>query len=382
MPWRETDVMDERVWFVKAYRRGDVPMQELCRQAGISRKTGYKWLERYEAEGKAGLLDRSRAPHVQGRQVSEALERDIVAMKRRYPAFGPKKVQAKLIELSPEVTWPAVSTIGSVLDRHGLVKRHKRRRKTPAYPYPLLPMSHPNAVWTADIKGQFRTRDERLCYPLTIADGCSRYVLCCRAMPDLTRVLVGPGFVAAFREYGLPEAIRTDNGPPFSNRGLGISKLTVWWLKLGICHERIEPGHPEQNGRHERMHRTLKSATTQPPAADLRRQQRCFDRWRQEFNHDRPHEALGQRPPSAVYTASVRSLPDRLPEVTYPADYVVRQVRQNGSIKWHSRLIFVCTSLVGEPIGLQQIDDQRWRVYFAQEPIGTFDEHLKKVLPM
>ena len=382
MPWRETDVTDERVWFVKACRRGDVPMSELCRQAGISRKTGYKWLERYEAKGAAGLLDRSRAPHVQGRQVPAELEHAIVAMKRRYREFGPKKIRAKLVEQAPEVVWPAVSTIGNVLARRGLVKPHKRRRKTPVYPYALLPMSDPNAVWTADIKGQFHTLDAALCYPLTIADGCSRYVLGCRAMPDLTRVLVWPGFAVAFRDYGLPWAIRTDNGPPFVNRGLGISKLTAWWLKLGIRHERIEPGHPEQNGRHERMHRTLKAATTNPPAADLRSQQRRFDRWRHQFNHERPHEALGQRPPSAVYTASARPLPKRLPDVTYPDDYIVRQVRQNGSIKWHSQLIFVCSSLVGDPVGLSQIDDQRWRVYFAQEPIGIFDEHLKKVSPM
>ena len=370
------------MWLVESYRRGDVSLRELCRQVQVSRKTGYKWIERYAADGIEGLVDRSRAPHQQGRQVAAEFERAIVVMKRRHRDYGPKKVRALLVAQEPTVVWPAVSTVGEILARHGLVKPHKRRRKTPVYLPPLLPMTHANAVWTADIKGQFRTQDERWCYPLTIADGYSRFVLGCRGMPDLTRVLVWPGFVRAFREYGIPEAIRTDNGPPFSNRGLGISKLTVWWWKLGIQHERIEPGHPEQNGRHERMHRTLKAATAQPPATNLRSQQRRFDRWRATFNQARPHEALGQRPPSAFFVASARPLPERLPEVVYPTEYVVRQVRQNGSIKWHSRLIFVCTSLVGEPIGFKQFDEQRWRVYFARQPIGIFDEHLAKVLPM
>lgn len=382
MPWRETRVMDERLRLVMGYRGGEIGMAELCRSAGISRKTGYKWLERYAAEGEAGLLDRSRAPHVQARQVEEAVVRQVLALKRRHPDYGPKKLRALLERERPEVDWPAVSTLGNVLAAHGLVRRRKPRRRTPPYPHPLQPMSHPNAVWTADFKGQFSTADGRLCYPLTIADGYSRYLISCRAMPEINRERVWRGFEQAFREYGLPEAIRTDNGPPFSNRGLGISKLTAWWWKLGIRHERIEPGHPEQNGRHERMHRTLKAATASPPAANLPSQQRRFDTWGKTFNHYRPHEALRQQPPSALYTASRRSLPERLPEVVYPRDYVVRQVRQNGSIKWHSRLIFVCTSLVGEPVGLQRIDDQRWRVYFIEQPIGIFDEHLNKVLPM
>jgi len=382
MPWRDTSVMEERLQFVKAYAAGEAGMAELCRSAGISRKTGYKWVERYLSGDGDSLQDRSRAPHVQARQTPKEIERMIVAMKRRRRDYGAKKLRALLIEKYPEVGWPAVSTISGLLAAHGLVKPHKRRRKTPPYPHPMLPMDQPNAVWTADFKGQFATGDGRLCYPLTVADGYSRYLITCRGMQEISSIRVFRSFNQAFREYGLPDAIRTDNGPPFSNRGLGISKLTVWWWKLGIRHERIEPGHPEQNGRHERMHRTLKAATTQPPAANLASQQRRFDTWRREFNDQRPHEALGQRPPSAVYTASRRPLPEHLSEVIYPEGYVVRQVRQNGSIKWRSRLIFVCTSLVGEPVGLSQFDDQRWRVHFLQEPIGIFDEHLNKVLPM
>jgi transposase InsO family protein len=382
MPWRETSVMDERLRLVIEYQRGEIPMAELCRQAQVSRKTGYKWVERHGEHGVDGLRDRSRAPHVQGRQVAKELVRRIVALKRRRREYGPKKLLALLQAESPDVSWPATSTISGILALHGLVKRQRRRRVTPAYPDLLLPMNEVNAVWAADLKGEFRTGDGRWCYPLTISDGYSRYVLCCRGMPKFTRAWVQPGFERAFREYGLPLTIRTDNGPPFVSRGLAISKLTAWWIKLGIRHERIAPGKPQQNGRHERMHRTLKGAAARPPSADLQAQQRRFNRWRTRFNDERPHEALGQRPPSALYRASMRPLPSRLPEISYPSDYIVRQVRQNGSIKWHSRLIFVCTSLVGEPIGFEQFDDQRWQVFFAQQPIGIFDEHLKKVLPM
>src|SRR5262245_23589471 len=382
MPWRETSVMDERSRLVLEYRRGEIPMAELCRQAGVSRKTGYKWVERHDAYGVDGLVDRSRAPHVQSRRIAEEPVRRIVALKRRRREYGPKKLRALLQAESPELSWPAVSTISNLLAMRGMVKPQRRRRVTPMYPDALLPMNEVNAVWAADLKGEFRTGDGRWCYPLTITDGYSRFVLCCRGMPKFTREWVQPGFDRAFRDYGLPLTIRTDNGPPFVSRGLAISKLTAWWIKLGIRHERIAPGKPQQNGRHERMHRTLKAATARPPAADLHAQQRRFNRWRSRFNQERPHEAIGQRPPTALYRSSTRSLPNRLPELVYPSNYVVRQVRQNGSIKWHSQLIFVCTSLVGEPIGFKQFDDQRWYVYFAQQPIGIFDEHLKKVLPM
>jgi len=219
--------MDERLRFVMAYETGEVDMTELCRLAGISRKTGYKWIERYLLEGEAGLQDRSRAPHVQSRRTPEDVERALLAFKKRHKDYGPKKIQARLIEERPEVKWPAVSTIGGLLAAHGLVKPQTRRRRTPSYPHPLLPMDEPNAVWTADLKGQFATGDGRLCYPLTVADGYSRYLITCRGMPEISSIRAVRSFERAFREYGLPDAIRTDNGPPFSNRGLGISKLTV-----------------------------------------------------------------------------------------------------------------------------------------------------------
>ena len=382
MPWRETGVMDEREQLVLAYRAGQTPMTELCRQAGISRKTAYKWVSRYDPETLESLTDRSRARRSQDTRIADELVREIAKAKRRRRHYGPKKLLAWLEQQEPTIAWPSAATIGRILVAHGLVKRYQKRRTTPAYAAPLLPMTEPNAVWTADIKGQFKTQDQRWCYPLTIADGYSRYVLCCRAMPVLAGNRVRVGFKQAFREHGLPEAIRTDNGNPFSNRGLAISRLTAWLIKLGIRHERIAPGHPEQNGRHERMHKTLKAETAKPPSIHLRAQQRRFDRWRERFNHERPHQALGQRPPAAHYRAAARSLPNVLPEIAYPSNFVVRQVRQNGSIKWHSELIYLCYALVGEPVGFEPIDEGRWRVHFVQQPIGIFDEHLNKVLPI
>jgi transposase InsO family protein len=272
--------------------------------------------------------------------------------------------------------------VSEILDLHGLVKRRKRRQKAPPYPFPLDPCEAANDVWTADFKGQFKTGNGAYCYPLTIADGCTRFLFHCAGMGQIHHASVQRGFRRAFEDYGLPKAIRTDNGPPFANRGLGISRLSAWWMKLDIRHERIDPGHPEQNGRHERMHRTLKAETTQPPAKTLPGQQRRFDCWREAYNHERPHEALRLRPPADLYEVSGRAYPKELPEVTYPADFTVRQVRQNGSIKWHSQLIYTSISLVGEPVGLRPIDDERWCVYFAHSTIGILDVHLGKVLPM
>lgn len=384
MPWKETCVMDERLVLVGLYREGRISMTEIARQAGVSRKTAYKWVARFAAEGSAGLIDRSRAPRVQAQQTSEAVVERLVAMKRdrRFARWGPKKLVAWLRRNEPNVDWPAPSTVSGILDRHGLVKRRKRRQQAPPYAFPLDPCEAPNDVWTADFKGQFKTGSGAYCYPLTIADGCSRFLLHCGGLPRISYPAVQRGFQRAFEEYGLPKAIRTDNGPPFANRGLGISRLSAWWMKLDIHHERIDPGHPEQNGRHERMHRTLKADTTQPPAKTLTGQQQRFDRWRAEYNQERPHEGLGLRPPADLYEVSGRAYPKALPEIVYPSEFSVRRVRQNGSIKWQGQLIYTSTSLAGEPVGLKRIDDERWCVYFTHEAIGILDEYLNKVLPM
>jgi transposase InsO family protein len=374
--------MDQRVQFIADYQRDVFDVAELARRYGISRKTAYKWIDRYDAAGPAGLVDRSRRPAHSPQETPEMIVVALLEVRRRHPTWGAKKLLKIVATRQPTWTLPARSTVCEFLDRAGLITT-SRRRPVPRHPgRPLLPMTAPNGTWTADFKGQFKTGNGAYCYPLTIADGFSRFVLKCEANVQVNHCYTQPGFQRAFEEYGLPKAIRTDNGPPFANRGLGISRLSVWWMKLGIRHERIEPGHPEQNGCHERMHRTLKADTTKPPAKTLRGQQQRFDRWRREFNEERPHEALDLRPPADLYGVSGRRYPAKVPEVTYPSGFTVRQVRQNGAIKWHSQLIYTSISLVHEPVGLELIDDGRWRVYFTQEPIGILDEHLKKVLPM
>ena len=308
MAWKETCVMDERVRFIGDYLRQESSITALCSAYGISRKTGYKWIARYEGEGAPGLQDRSRAPHRQWRAVSCETEQAILALRNQYPHFGPKKIRAKLLEQDSTRDWPAVSTMGEILKRHGLVV--SRRRKSRACPseHPLTSMDQVNRVWGADFKGDFRTRDQTRCFPLTITDACSRYLLACQGLKSIHGFVVKSILDRVFRDYGLPEVIRTDNGPPFASIGIGgLTRLSIWWIQLGILPERITPGKPQQNGRHERIHRTLKEAVITPPKKTLREQQTGFDRFREEYNYERPHEALGQVPPGRVYQASTRS---------------------------------------------------------------------------
>ena len=332
MPWKETHVMDEKMRFIAACVAGEEAMAELCRRSAISRKTGYKWLSRYQTHGAAGLEDRSRAPHHHPHRVEPAIERLILAARTDHPTWGPRKLLAWLERRHREAPWPAASTVGELLSRHGLVvRRRRRRRAAPSSPLPAMP-TEPGALWCADFKGWFRTGDGERCTPLTISDAASRYLLRCQGLGRWTGTeLVRPIFEAAFREHGLPEAMRTDNGPPFASVGLGgLSRLSVWWIRLGIRPEWIEPGHPEQNGRHERMHRTLAAETTRPAARNRRAQQRVFDRFVREYNEERPHEALGQRPPAEQYRRSVRPYPSRLAEVEYDDEWTTRAVRGAG----------------------------------------------------
>ena len=298
MPWKETCPMDERVKFIGMYLEGELSMVELCRQFGVERKTGYKWVHRYEQGGPAGLVDRSRAPHHHPNAVVREIEDAIVTLRGRRPRWGPKKLRVKLGRREPPVSWPAASTIGEILQRHGLVVSRRRKRRTPPYVAPLLSAEQPNDVWCADFKGWFRTGDGSRCDPFTLSDSASRLLLRCQAVLHPDEESVRPVLDAAFREFGLPRAIRTDNGPPFATTTVrGLSRLSVWWIKLGIVPERIEPAKPAQNGRHERLHRTLKQETASPPARTLRLQQRAFDQFREYDNHDRPHEALEQQTP-------------------------------------------------------------------------------------
>lgn len=382
MGWRETCAVSERMRFVMNVTSGDYSVSEACRIAGVSRKTGYKWLARYEHSGALGLRDRSRAPHSHPNAVAMETKTILLEARQQHPSWGPVKLLAWLERRYPEHQFPTASTVAELLKRAGLVKAHRRARRTPPYTEPFMAASEPNALWSADFKGHFKTVDQRYCYPLTLSDGFSRYLLMCRGLLDPTTEAVWPWFERAFREYGLPLAIRTDNGPPFAARTLGgLSRLSAWWVRLGIRPERIEPGCPEQNGRHERMHRTLKNETANPPRSSLPAQQRAFERFRHEYNEDRPHGALDQRTPAELYGVSLRSYPSRLRALEYPAGFTTRRVRHAGDIKWQGRLVYVSRVLTGEPIGLHQTEDESWTVYYGSLELGRLDARCARVEP-
>jgi len=374
MPWKVSGVVEERARFVLEYQKGQVSMAELCRVHNIARKTGYKIWGRFEAAGLDGLKDRSRAPHAHPNAVAEELEAEILELRRAHMRWGPRKLKAVLQRQHRQQAWPAASTISALLKREGLVVAKRARPKTPPYTQPFATADAPNRVWCADCKGWCRTGDGARVDPLTITDAHSRYLLRCQAVAKTDTEAVRGICEAAFREYGMPEAMHTDNGAPFASRAVaGLSRLSVWWMKLGIVPERIAPGHPEQNGRHERMHRTLQEATMQPPAANWRAQQQAFNRFRREYNEQRPHEALQMQTPSAGYTSSPRPYPERVPEPEYDSGFEVRQVYPHGQFFWKGHDVFLTKALAGERIGLEPMDERYWCVYFAAFPIACFD---------
>jgi len=370
MPWRATWPMDQRMQFIAAWLREEEAMSLLCRRYGVSRKTGYKWVARYEAGGAPALVDRSHAPHHQPAAVSIGTQRAILGLRAKHPQWGPRKLRAWLAQRG-DGAWPAPSTIGALLQRAGLTVSRPRRARRGGTGSPAV-VADANDVWAADFKGWFRTGDGRRCDPLTISDLHSRYLLRCQVVGATQMELVQPIFEAAFREYGLPRAMRTDNGAPFAG-ARGLSRLAVWWIRLGVRPERIAPGHPEQNAVHERMHRTLKEATATPPQATLAAQQRAFDRFRRVYNDERPHEALGQRPPVMAYMASPRPYPERLPRIEYPEPFTVRRAHPNGDIKWHGRRVLISQALAGQPVGLEAVADGAWRVWFGAVELGWLD---------
>lgn len=374
MPWKESTVSDERTRFIAALLNGG-EMAETCREHKISRKTGYKWWDRYDAEGPEGLKDRSRAPHFRPHAVPEDVVRRILDFRREHPSWGPKKLKRMIQERFPRVDFPSESTFGEVLKRHGLTVARKRRRRVPPYQQPFIGVGEPNAVWTADFKGDFLTGDRTRCHPLTIADCYSRYLLRCEGLVAQTTELVQPVFEAAFWEYGLPAAIRTDNGAPFATTGVtALTRLSVWFIKLGIVPERIEPGHPEQNGRHERMHRTLKDEAATPPKETMTAQQGAFDTFRQEYNHERPHEALDQETPASVYRPSPRTMPRTLEPPQYDTtEYEVRKVTVGGLAYFDGRSFFVSRALAGEYVGLRYLGKSVWAVRFYFMDLGVVD---------
>jgi putative transposase len=344
MPWREASPMDQRTQFIADHLRDAWSITELCELYGISRKTGYKWIDRYLRHGPAGLEDRSRRPRRAPNQMADEIVPAILETRHRHPAWGGKKLLAVLEKRHPRWNLPGRSTACDILKRHGMVPRRRQRRRIGHPGKPTSVVLAPNDLWSADDTGQFRTGDGQYCYPLTVADGCSRYLLGCQALDSTAVEGATPTFTRLFQEYGLPTPMRTDNGVPFATTTLGrLSRLSAWWVRLGILPEFIEPGHPQQNGRHERMHRTLKAETTRPAAGNLAAQQRRVNRFRGEFNHERPHEALDQQTPSACYAPSPRPMPDRLPPLEYPDRFEVRYVSANGGIRWNSRWVNLST---------------------------------------
>lgn len=375
MPWLETVPMDQRTRFIGDYRQGYYSMSELCARYGVSRKTGYKWLGRFEEHGRAGLIDRSRAPHHCPHKISPAVAERLCDARRLHPDWGPVKLIAWLRRRHPLVAWPAASTAGDLLAREGLVKK-RRRRRSHAHPGVVpLATTAPNDLWTADFKGQFRTRDGIYCYPLTIADQHTRYLLTCHGLLSTKGGGARAVFERAFRTYGLPAAIRTDNGVPFATTGIhGLSQLNVWWLRLGIQHQRILPASPQQNGAHERMHKTLKRAAIRPPRGNRTAQQRAFTAFRAEFNEERPHDALHGATPGSLYRSSVREYPATLPPQEYPGHFLVKKITTGGTFRFQHRLLFIARALTGHRIGLEETDDGVWSIYFNTVLIAKLDE--------
>jgi putative transposase len=374
MPW-SASVSDEKLSFIMDWQAEVASVAELCRWYGVSRDSGHKLINRFRAEGLDGLKGRSRAPHSHPNAVSEEIVAALLAMRRKYPSWGSKKIRSKLAQENPSVRWPALSTINEILSRHGLTVRRHPRRRAPVDHSGLSSCAASNDVWGVDFKGWFRTLDGMRCDPLSMTDLHSRFVLKLQIVTRPDGAQVWPLFDAAFREFGRPRVMRSDNGPPFAAVAVGgLSSLAVRLIKAGVRPERIAPGKPQQNGRHERLHRTLKDETASPPAADLRAQQRRFDRFRRYFNEERPHEALGQVTPGSVYQPPSRNWSGRLREPEYGSDHLVRRVRQNGEIKWQGGLLFLGEALIGEPVGLVEADNDRWTVSYGPIELGTITE--------
>jgi putative transposase len=380
MAWNTPTTMDQRTRMMLEHADGAYSLAALARRYGVSRKTAYKWIGRFDAESWSGLQDRSRAPQRQAAAIQEDIIERILAMKARWPLWGAPKLHFKLLQQVGEEACPSESSVSNVLHRHGLTRAPKRRRMAHPSTVPAYGQQ-PNDVWCADFKGWWWLRNGVKCTPLTITDASSRFLIRCHALGEATdTAVVRAVFTAAFREHGLPAAMRTDNGPPFASNGLQrLSRLSVWWLKLGIHLERIEPGHPEQNGRHERMHRTLKEHMGEAKGS-LKAQQQELARFREHYNHERPHEALDFAVPAARYAASTREWSERpLGAMEYPEDWVVRKVRKSGQMKWGGQDVRVSDALAGEHVGLRPESDGVWTVCFGDYELGRFDERKGRV---
>ena len=376
MPWKEVRPMEEKVLFVADWLKKLYPFCELCERYGISRKTGYKWVDRFRQSGLDGLVDASRKPHHSPLQTPYPVRQTILELRQRgRMILGPKKIQALLRQRFPSELPPSKTTIYNILQAEGLIVPRRRRRRVSPFPQPFSPVENVNDVWSADYKGQFRMQNKQWCYPLTVMDHHSRYLLGCQVMEGPRLAETQCIFKSLFQEYGLPKRIRTDNGVPFaSTTTAGLSRLAVWWITLGILPERIELGKPQQNGRHERMHRTLKQAAVNPPEQDMGEQQESFDRFIHEYNHERPHEALGQNPPASQYQSSPRTYTDTPEELTYPDYFEIRTVQSNGTVYCKNHMVYIGEVLKGHKVGLCEIDEGVWESYFGPVLLGRYDE--------
>jgi putative transposase len=384
MPWIETEPMNEKIKFISAYLTNeDATFQELCERFNISCKTGYKYINRYEQEGIDGLKERSRAPHIQAKRMPSHVESSILDVKYHHPTWGSKKIRNWLIQERGELLWPAKSTIDDLLKRHGLVIPAKRKRTVAPYTNPFVLCGKANDSWSIDYKGQFLLGNKQLCYPLTVTvtDNFSRYLLAIEGSEKISGEKVKKTLTHLFLEYGLPLAIRSDNGQPFASHAIaGLSALSVWIIKLGIVPERIRKGHPEENGRHERMHLTLKKETASPPKQNQTRQQQCFDKFKKEFNEQRPHEGIEFNRPIWLYNNSSRQYPSKIPDIEYDSSYEkTRRIRTNGTMKWSGKEIFISETLAGETIAMKPYSETEWILNFSFMPLAIFNEKTLKL---
>ena len=370
----ETNPTEQRLSFLIDYASGQWSMSELCERYRVSRPTGYKWLRRVEREGESGFDERSRRPRSSPQQTPAAIERQLLEARAKY-GWGAKKLLQVLRRRHPELEWPARSTVNEILDRHGKLHKQRRRRKWAHPGAAALVTERPNQVWPVDFKGQFKTRDGAYCYPLTVSDHFSRSVLLCKALDSVKTVGAKPAFRRLFREVGLPEAIRSDNGAPFASTGIhGLCELNVWWMQLGIAHQRITPASPQENGAHERMHRELKRETTRPPASNLRGQQRKFDRFCARYNDERPHEALAGARPADRWEPSPRPYPERIAPPEYPGHLEVRRVSTASCFRLHHKQPFLTHALADQYVGLEAVGDGLWNIVYYRTLLGRIDE--------
>lgn len=380
MPWITIKPMDQKMKLIADMQTGYFSITDLSQKYGISRKTTYKWIDRYEELGIDGLKEQSRRPKYSPKQTSENLVEMIIKEKLKNRNRGPKKIYHQLKMQYSDIDWPAPSTIGEWLNKHGLVKERKRRLRVPPYTEPFKSCQNPNAVWSADYKGQFLTLDGKPCYPLTVSDNYSRYLLKCQGLYGPRYQPTKDVFESAFREYGLPDAIRIDNGTPFVARGIGgLSRLSIWWIQLGIVPERIDKGCPQQNGRHERLHRTLKAEAIDSKALDIKEQQKQFDWFCFDYNHNRPHESLNQEPPVKHYQKSNRIYIEKPIRPEYDHGFIIRRVCSGGDIKLYGSRYYLTELLFGQDVGLKETSDGILTIYYSFLPIGTIDLRKEKV---